>query len=156
MSDTTPKKQTHWVMDYETLCNCFVAVFEHYTDDNLTKVFTIYDTQNDFPSLVKFLNDCRDLNQWHISYNGLAFDAQITQHILSNQKTLLKLPTSALITDLYKYAQSVIEKSNKGEFQQYSPRQLKIRQIDLFKMNHCMMCIGLAHRQQLSTSRLHC
>ena len=123
-------------MDYETLCNCFVAVFEHYTDDNLTKVFTIYDTQNDFPVLVKFLNDCRDLNQWHISYNGLAFDAQITQHILSNQKTLLKLSTPALIADLYKYAQSVIDKSNKGEFQQYSPKQLKIRQIDLFKMNH--------------------
>ena len=130
------KPQTHWVMDYETLCNCFIGVFTHYTDETIMKVFTIYDQQNELPALVKFLNDCKDLNQWHISYNGLAFDAQITQHILAKQRSLLKLSTADLIEDLYQYAQSVIEKSNKGEYQQYAPRQLSIKQIDLFKMNH--------------------
>ena len=123
-------------MDYETLCNCFIGVFTHYTDETIMKVFTIYDQQNELPALVKFLNDCKDLNQWHISYNGLAFDAQITQHILAKQRSLLKLSTADLIEDLYQYAQSVIEKSNKGEYQQYAPRQLSIKQIDLFKMNH--------------------
>ena len=75
MKTTTP---THWVMDYETITNCFVAVFQHYKDDSVRRVFVIHEDQNDFAEMAQFLNDCVNLNQWHISYNGLAFDAQIT------------------------------------------------------------------------------
>jgi len=135
-STTTPKIATHWVMDYETLMDTFVAVFQHYKDDSISKVFVIHGSQNDFPTLIKFLNDCRDLNQWHISYNGLAFDAQITQWMLDKQKMLLKLPTDKLIEHIYAYAQKVISTADAGKFADYSPAKLKIRQIDLFKMNH--------------------
>lgn len=130
------KKPAHWVMDYETLVNCFIGVFQHYKDDSITKVFTIWEDQNDFPIMIKFLNDCQQLNQWHISYNGLAFDAQITQWMLSNQKQLLKLSTKELIDAIYAQAQDIIGRSDRGEFQKYSPKQIKIRQIDLFKLNH--------------------
>ena len=104
----------HWVMDYETICNCFIAVFQHYKTEE-TKVFVVHEQRTDFPELIKFLNDCVSKNQWHISYNGLSFDAQITQKLLLNQKALLKLDTQALVTYIYSYAQSVIEKSNKGD-----------------------------------------
>ena len=42
----------HWVMDYETLSDCFVAVFEHYKT-NETKTFVVHDLQNDFNKLLK-------------------------------------------------------------------------------------------------------
>jgi len=125
----------HWVMDYETICNCFIAVFQHYKTEE-TKVFVVHEQRTDFPELIKFLNDCVSKNQWHISYNGLSFDAQITQKLLLNQKALLKLDTQALVTYIYAYAQTVIDKSNKGDFAEFAPYKLKIKQIDLFKLNH--------------------
>ena len=124
-------------MDYETIVNCFIAVFQHYKDDTITRVFTVYDEdRNDFAEMVKFLNECRELNQWHISFNGLSFDAQITQWMLINQKRLLQLPVAELTKQIYGRAQEIIDKQNQGLFQQYRPDQIKIRQIDLFKLNH--------------------
>lgn len=136
MSTENTPKPTHWVMDYETMVNCFVAVFQHYTDDSVQKVFVLHESRNDFKEFVTFLNTCVEQKQWHISYNGLAFDAQITQWILYNQRDLLKLNVNDIITRIYNKAQEVIERTNRNEFQQYRPDQIKIRQIDLFKMNH--------------------
>ena len=127
---------THWVMDYETLVNCFVGVFQHYKDDSISEIFVINQDQNDLPKFIEFLNKCIQLNQWHISYNGLAFDAQISQHIIKNQRKLLSLTGLEAAQYIYKLAQDIITRSDRGEFQEFAPRQLKIRQIDLFKMNH--------------------
>ena len=123
-------------MDYETIINCFIAVFQDYKDDSKRKVFVVHESRNDFAEFVQFLNDCAAQKEWHISYNGLAFDAQISQKILSKQYELLKLDTAAQIKFIYDYAQSVIDRSSRKEFQEFSPKQMRIRQIDLFKMNH--------------------
>ena len=130
------KKTAHWVMDYETLCNCFIAVFQHYKDSSIRKVFVVHESRNDFPKFVTFLQKCVTQKEWHISFNGLNFDAQITQKILDNYKELSNLPVDKLISWIYSYAQSVIDKSNKGEFLDYAPYKMKIKQIDLFKLNH--------------------
>ena len=127
---------THWVMDYETLVNCFVGVFQHYKDDSISEIFIITKDQNDLPKFIDFLKKCVQLNQWHISYNGLAFDAQISQHMLKNETKLLKLSGLEAAQYIHKLAQDIINRSDRGEFQEFAPRQLKIRQIDLFKMNH--------------------
>ena len=126
---------THWVMDYETLVNCFVGVFQHYKDDSISEIFIITKDQNDLPKFIDFLKKCVQLNQWHISYNGLAFDAQISQHMLKNETKLLKLSGLEVAQYIHKLAQDIINRSDRGEFQEFAPRQLKIRQIDLFKMN---------------------
>jgi hypothetical protein len=128
--------QKHWVMDYETLPNCFMGVFEHYKEDGVRHVFIMYDTRNDIEKLINFLIDCARLKQWHISYNGLAFDAQISEHIIRNKEKLSKMNGTEVAEYIYKYAQQVIGKSDRGEFQEFSPKQLSIKQIDLFKMNH--------------------
>ena len=122
-------------MDFETICDTFIAVFQHYKTEE-TKIFVIHESRNDFPEFIEFLQKCVTENQWHISYNGLAFDAQITQKLLLNQKALLKLNTQELVDYIYKYAQSVIERSNRGDFAEFAPYKLKIKQIDLFKLNH--------------------
>ena len=122
-------------MDYETMIDCFIAVFEHYKTEE-RKVFVVCKQKNDFPEFIKFLNECKNNNQWHISYNGLAFDAQITQKLLDKQKDLLNFDTQSLIKFIYSYAQSVIDRTNKGDFAEYAPYKMKIKQIDLFKLNH--------------------
>jgi hypothetical protein len=132
----TAQPPIHWVMDYETICNTFVAVFVHYKDDNVKRVFVINKDQNDIVAFCSFLAECRAKNQWHISYNGLDFDAQITQHVMKNQPMLVKMSGELIAEKIYAYAQEVISKKNRGEFLDYAPYKLWIRQIDLFRMNH--------------------
>ena len=119
---------THWVMDYETLTNCFIAVFQHYKDDSVKHLFVIHKDRNDLPKFIAFLNTCVAQKQYHISYNGIAFDAQISQTILDNQKRLLQLSTDAVIKYIYDYAQKIITTSDRGEFPDYPLYKLKIRQ----------------------------
>ena len=125
-------------MDYETIVNCFVAVFQHYKDDNIRKIFVINKecNRNDLPEFIKFLNECKQKNQWHISFNGLEFDAQISQHLLKIQGLIQSQPPEKSTEAIYKYAQDIIHRKDRGEFLEYAPYKLQIRQIDLFKMNH--------------------
>ena len=125
----------HWVMDYETLSNCFTGVFENYKTLE-TKVFVIHDLQNDLGKFVSFLNENVNNKEWHIAYNGLAFDSQITQFILDNYNDWLDFTGCEVANIIYRYAQRTIEKSNKKEFADYPQWKLAIGQIDIFKMHH--------------------
>ena len=127
---------THYVMDYETMINCFVAVFEHYKE-NTTKTFVIHKSRNDIKQLIDFLNNNAINNQWHISFNGLTFDSQITHYLLLNQEALYNETNGQSIANwLYEYAQYIIDKKNETGFAEFSENQLFIKQIDLFKLNH--------------------
>lgn len=127
--------ERHWVMDYETMANLFVAVFEHYKTDE-RYVFIVHPKINHFPQLVEFLEKNKVNKERHISFNGLAFDAQVSEFILRTKDVLLKQPPELVVKAIYQKAQEVIEKQNRKEFQQYSERDLSILQIDLFKLNH--------------------
>ena len=127
--------QTHYVMDYETLANCFIGVFEkHATVDR--EIFIVWKHRNDIQKLISFLEENVKNNQWHISFNGLAFDAQLTHYILEHKDTFAKMDGEKLGRILYQKAQDVITCKDRGEFLPYSPNKMKIKQIDLFKMNH--------------------
>jgi len=125
----------HWVMDYETLKNCFTGVFEHYKTTE-TKVFVVHDLRNDLNDFISFLNENINNKEWHISYNGLAFDGQVTHYILDNHKSWLNLSGCEVANIIYKYAQRCIQKSNAKEFSDYPQWKMKISQIDVFKLHH--------------------
>ena len=125
----------HYIMDYETLSNCFVGVFEHYKTDE-TKVFVIHDLQNDYNNFIEFLEQNETNKEWHISYNGLAFDAQITHYIIQNREMFKNLSGCAIAEILYKYAQECIDRSDRKEFLDFPQWNMSIGQIDLFKMHH--------------------
>jgi hypothetical protein len=125
----------HWVMDYETLINMFGAVFQHYKTDE-TKTFVVHRLRNDISELVKFLNQNVENKEWHISYNGLNFDAQITEFILANQEELVLGDPMHIAHKIYNFAQSVIERTGNNEFPPYAPHELSIHQVDVFKLNH--------------------
>ena len=122
-------------MDYETLINLFGAVFQHYKTGE-TKQFVVHRLRNDIVELVKFLNQNKDNKEWHISYNGLNFDSQITEYILRNQEVLVEGDPLHVANELYSFAQLVIEKTSNNEFPPYSLKDLSIEQIDVFKLNH--------------------
>ena len=125
----------HWVMDYETLKNCFTGVFEHYKTRE-TKVFVIHDLRNDLESFISFLKENINNKEWHISYNGLAFDGQVTHYIIDNHQDWLDLSGCEVANVIYRYAQRCIQKSNAKEFSDYPQWKMKISQIDVFKLHH--------------------
>lgn len=126
---------THYVMDYETLINCFVAVFTDYRTDD-TKVFVIHKTRNDFTELSRFLFGNANDEIYHISFNGISFDSQITEFLLREYDYLEELSAEDIAHNLYMQAQNVIERSNAGDFPEFSEREMKIKQLDVFKLNH--------------------
>ena len=127
--------RTHWVMDYETLSNCFIAVFEDVKSEH-TETFICHKSQNDILEFITFLERNITLGEWHVSFNGLAFDSQITEYILQDKDQLLEQDGDTIAKFIYQKAQETIENSNNGEFAKFSPKNLSIRQIDVFKLNH--------------------
>ena len=125
----------HWIMDYETLSNCFVAVFKHYKTDE-THVFSVCKLQNDYDKFIEFLKQNIENREWHISYNGLAFDAQITHNIIKDHENLKLMDGESIAQEIYTYAQACIERSNKNEFQEFPEWHMSIKQIDVYKLNH--------------------
>jgi len=122
-------------MDYETLSNCFVAVFKHYKTDE-THIYSVCKLQNDYEKFIDFLKQNIENKEWHISYNGLAFDAQVTHNIIKHHDQLRDMEGEDVAHEIYKYAQACIQKSNDGEFQEYAEWNMSIKQIDVFKLNH--------------------
>jgi len=122
-------------MDYETLSNCFVAVFKHYKTDE-THVFSVCKLQNDYDKFIEFLKQNIENREWHISYNGLAFDAQITHNIIKDHENLKLMDGESIAQEIYTYAQACIERSNKNEFQEFPEWHMSIKQIDVYKLNH--------------------
>ena len=117
--------------------NFFCAVFEHYKEDQ-ARTFIVHKLCNQFHEFVTFLKECKDLGQWHIGYNNLAFDSQITQFILVNSSRLLAMADPEEIAkEIYEKAQQIVDRGNSGsDFPEWPEKELLINQIDLFKLNH--------------------
>ncbi len=122
-------------MDYETLSNCFIAVFESVKSED-REIFTVHKDKNEIIEFVGFLERNIAYNEWHVSFNGLAFDSQITEHVLRNKEQLVEQDGETIARFIYDKAQDVIRKQNEGEFSEFSPRDLQIKQVDVFKLNH--------------------
>ena len=127
--------RTHWVMDYETLSNCFIGVFEDVKSEE-SHTFVVHSTRNDIDDLIKFLQRNIDYDEWHVSFNGLSFDSQITEYIIRNSRELKTMSANDIAETLYEKAQSIITNQNNGGFPEFGLRDLSIRQIDVFKLNH--------------------
>jgi hypothetical protein len=127
--------KTHYVMDWETLSNCFIGCFESIKSED-QEVFVIHESKNDILELVTFLEKNIAYGEWHVSFNGLSFDSQITEHILRNKEQLLEQDGDTIAKFLYNKSQDIISRQNQGEFSEFSPWDLHIRQLDVFKLNH--------------------
>jgi len=122
-------------MDYETLSNCFIAVFQDVKSDD-TRTFVVHDLQNDFSDFVEFLKRNVLHSEWHVSFNGLGFDGQITEYIIQNAGSLELMSGCEIAKWVYGKAQYVINKQGSGEFLDFYEKTMSIKQVDVFKLNH--------------------
>ena len=70
----------HWVMDYETLVNCFVGVFEHYKTSE-RKIFIVHEKQNDFEDFIEFLKQNIEFTEYFETTELLEFTKKMTHEI---------------------------------------------------------------------------
>ena len=127
--------RTHWVMDYETLSNCFLGVFESVNSEE-QHIFVVHESRNDLVELLAFFERNVSFDEWHVSFNGLSFDSQITEYIIRNKKKLLFQDADIIAKEIYQKAQDIITNQNENKFSEFSPKDLSIKQIDVFKLNH--------------------
>jgi hypothetical protein len=132
----TLNKKTYWVIDIETMVNCFILCGEDAHSDRKFH-FILWKYKNDLSNLYKFLNYCKKSGDIHVTFNGLAFDSQVLQWLIENEtEEFLRLDTDAIINMIYNKAQECIKKSNLNEWQEFPEWKLNITQIDIFKQNH--------------------
>jgi hypothetical protein len=89
------EKEVRWSMDIETLTTCFVACFED-IDTGEQREFVINRHINDFDKLIEFLITNYKNKEWHVSYNGIDFDAQVLQWMMENRKIISVFDTATL------------------------------------------------------------
>lgn len=125
-------------MDYETMKDCFVAVFENYntTEQHIFVVSKVANNYLGFNDFIEFLNKNIENQERHISFNGLGFDAQVTESILENAFNWSGYSNEKITSKIYKIAQTVISLSNAGEFLPFYEGKMRIPQLDVFKLNH--------------------
>lgn len=129
------KQFTHIVLDFETLKNCTVLCIEDYKTED-TKVFVVHSLRDDKDELIQFLLDSAKNKSYHISFNGLGFDAQLEQYIIKNAGRLTFATADEFAREIYVKAQDIIDRQNRREFQEFPEWRLTIPQIDLFKLNN--------------------
>jgi len=105
--------RTSWVYDYETIVNCFIAVFRELKNPSNRKVFIINPWRNDYLQLYDFLINCVKEKDSLYSYNGLKFDNQLSRFII-DEKTFKTYKDSkeGPYVELYHLAQQTITAGN--------------------------------------------
>jgi hypothetical protein len=126
--------RTHWVHDKESLTNFFCEVFLDYKTDE-EHIFVIHHSRNDFEKLLEFYQRNIKNKEWHMSFNGINFDAQITMHILKNKDKYKQMSGDEIAKDMYAKAQDCIKRSKNEEWQEYKEKDIPIKQLDLYTMN---------------------
>ncbi|HRT02969.1 MAG TPA: hypothetical protein P5513_03420 [Candidatus Diapherotrites archaeon] len=129
------RKKKYWIYDYETIINTFVAVFED-LHSHERHIFIISPYQNDLPLLLAFYKENIQYQDWHLGFNNLAFDSQITEFIIDNHKELSEHSNKKITKEIYNYAQDIITRSDRKEFLDYPEFKLRIPVLDVYKINH--------------------
>lgn len=128
-----------WVYDYETIVNCFVAVFRELNNPKNRKVFIISPWHNDYEKIHDFLIECKESKSSLYSYNGLKFDNQISQWIIDPKNySKYKHRPFGPYSEIYSFAQKTIQA---GDFKsgikfEYPSWDNPFRERDILKINN--------------------
>lgn len=122
-----------WVYDIETIKNCFTLTAINVNTEEIVK-FVLHSERDDLNDLINHLEKVK----LYIGFNNIAFDGQVIQFILNSLVKWKnnKLNIETIVTEIYSYAQEVIENSNLGLFPEFKEWELTIKQLDLYKIKH--------------------
>lgn len=124
------------IYDFETLLNCFTAVFRDYKTGT-EREFVIHESRNDFRDFIKFLKNLKKHEYYMIGYNNLGFDGQIVEYLINNRQQFKRLGGEILSDKIHDFAQKIINLPDDERFKQLIPEwNMTIPQLDIYKQRH--------------------
>lgn len=140
MSENEKKNRYSFVYDIETLKSCFTYTAINIDTEEIVK-YVIHEERNDIVQLIEHLNSCKG----QIGFNNNDFDYPIIHYILTNYEEWVRYSDDKyhlsiagdIINFIYQQAQSIINNQNQeGFFPSINIKDVKIPQLDLFKVWH--------------------
>jgi hypothetical protein len=125
-----------YIYDYETVRNCFLAVFINVKNPNDIISFEMSTYNNDHAKYVEFLRECIDHKTMLVSYNGLKFDSQISRTYLQSTPSFNNFNGEQIAESVYANAQEIIRRSNAKEFPLLHPKDNPFRDCDILAINN--------------------
>jgi len=124
-----------YVYDYETILNCFLAVYINIKDTNDIVKFEMSDYENKFVQYIQFLEEVEQ-KHYIVSFNGLSFDSQIALYCYKERRKLVTLTGGEIARKVFVFVQKLIEQKNDKGYLPYRIEELPFREIDLAAINN--------------------
>lgn len=129
-------KKITWTFDFETIQNCFLAIYVNIKDPSDMRIFEVSDFQNNFMAFVEFNSDLIKNQNYIVSFNGLHFDSQVAYYCLNQQEILKHLSGGYIARAIFKFVQELIDQKNKKGWSMYQPDNFPWNEIDLAAINN--------------------
>jgi len=124
-----------YIHDYETIKNCFLAVYINIKDTKEIIKFEVSTYENKFTQYIAFLDEIMD-KHYLVSFNGLNFDSQVALYCYKNKDAFFKWSGEEIATSIFEFVQTLIETKNKKGYPIYYIKELPFREIDLAEINN--------------------
>lgn len=120
------------VHDIETLKEVFCLVC--FVPGEPMQKFEISRWKNDLYAMMKFVETYKEF--YWVGYNNLRFDAQVLEWIFRNYENWFDKTGKEICEMIHQKANDVIDDANYEVFAEFREKELTLKQIDLFKINH--------------------
>lgn len=120
------------VHDIETLKEVFCLVC--FVPGEPMQKFEISRWKNDLYVMMKFVETYKEF--YWVGYNNLRFDAQVLEWIFRNYEFWFDKTGEELCEMIHQKANDVIDDANYEVFAEFREKELTLKQIDLFRINH--------------------
>lgn len=124
------------VFDYETIQNCFLAMFINIKDPSDIIVFEMSDFHNDFEAYVNFVKRLAKDQNYIVSFNGLNFDSQIAYHCVLNFGSWKSYTGGEIAREVFVFVQDLINLRNTKGYCTYKHDLLPWNEVDLAAINN--------------------
>lgn len=125
-----------YTYDYETINNCFLAVYVNNKDPKDIVKFEVSDYENQFAEYIKFNRELIKQQNVIVSFNGLSFDSQVATYCLNEVNILKTLSGSNIAHLIFTFVQSLFKQRDDKGWLIFPINTLKFNEIDLAAINN--------------------
>jgi hypothetical protein len=125
-----------YVYDFETIKNCFLAVYINIKDTSDMRIFEISDYQNHIKEFIQFNEELIDNQNYIVSFNGLNFDAQVAQFILEHSIMFKNESGSSIAKEIFAFVNRLLRNKDEKGWVIYKHESLRWNEIDLAAINN--------------------
>ena len=120
------------IYDIETMKEYFLVVV--LIPNGPYRVFKVNQHLNNLDGFIKFTEEYKDY--YWVGYNNLRFDSQVIEWVLRNHHYWNELSSLEVTAMIHQKASDVIDDANHDVFPEYREQDLRLKQIDLFRIHH--------------------